>query len=81
MTGRVTPLALSILAVAGWAVSLGVLLARPELFLVALPGVLVLATLGRQASRPACSIAHRISSDRLFEGDSLTVTVTVPLEL
>ena len=77
MTGRVTPLALSILAVAGWAVSLGVLLARPELFLVALPGVLVLATLGRRASRPACSIAHRISSDRLFEGDSLTVTVTV----
>ena len=77
MTGQVTPLALSILAVAGWAVSLAVLLARPELFLVALPGALVLVALGRRGSRPACSIAHRISSDRLFEGDALTVTVTV----
>jgi uncharacterized protein (DUF58 family) len=77
VTGRVTPLALSILAVAGWAVSLAVLLARPELFLVALPGALVLVALGRPGSRPACSIAHRISGDRLFEGDALTVTVTV----
>jgi len=58
VTGRVTPLALSILAVASWAVSLGVLLARPELFLVALPGVLVLATLARRAARPVCSIAR-----------------------
>jgi uncharacterized protein (DUF58 family) len=77
MTGRVTPLALSILTVAGWAVSLGVLFARAELFLVALPSVLVLAALARRAPIPTYSIAHRISSDRLFEGGALTVTVTV----
>lgn len=77
MTGRLTPLALSILAVAAWAVSLGVLAARPEPFLVALPGLLVLATLARRAPVPRCVVAHRISSDRLFEGETTTVTVTV----
>ena len=77
MTARVTPLALSILAVAGWAVSLAVLLARPELLLVALPGVLALATLGRRGLVPRYTIAHRLSADRLFEGETLTVTVTV----
>jgi len=43
MTGRVTPLGVSLLTVAAWAVSLAVLSARPELFVVALPLVLVLA--------------------------------------
>ena len=77
MTGRLTPLALSILAVAAWAISLGVLAARPEPFLVALPGLLVLATLARRTSVPRCVVAHRISGDRLFEGETATVTVTV----
>jgi uncharacterized protein (DUF58 family) len=77
MRGRLTPLALSILAVAAWAISLGVLAARPEPFLVALPGLLVLATLARRPSAPRCTIAHRISRDRLFEGEAATVTVTV----
>ena len=77
MTGRLTPLALSILAVAAWAVSLGVLAARPELFLAALPGLLVLATLARPVPIPRCAIAHRVSGDRLFEGGTVTVTVTV----
>ena len=77
MTGRLTPLALSILAVAAWAISLGVLAARPEPFLVALPGLLVLATLARRAPIPRCAVAHRISGDRLFEGETATVTVTV----
>src|SRR4029077_16774691 len=77
MTARVTLLALSLLAVAGWAVSLAVLLARPELLLVALPGVLALATLGRRGAVPRYTIAHRLSADRLFEGETLTVTVTV----
>jgi len=77
MRGRLTPLALSILALAAWAVSLGVLAARPEPFLVALPGLLVLAALARRSPAPRCTMAHRISSDRLFEGETATVTVTV----
>lgn len=77
MTGRVTPLALSMLAVAAWALSLAVLLARAELLLVALPGLLALGALARRAAPPACTIAHRVSADRLFEGGALTVTVAV----
>ena len=77
MTGRITPLALSILAVAAWALSLAVLLARAELLLVALPGVLVLGALARRAGPPECRIVHHVSADRLFEGDAVTVTVTV----
>jgi uncharacterized protein (DUF58 family) len=77
MTGRLTPLALSILTLAAWAVSLGVLVARPEPFLVALPALLVLATLARRAPIPGHSIGHRVSSDRLLEGGTTTVTVTV----
>ena len=77
MTARVTPLALSLLGVAAWAVSLGVLSGRPELLATALPILLLLATLARPASRPDYSIAHEISSDRAFEGGAVTVTVTV----
>jgi uncharacterized protein (DUF58 family) len=77
MTGRVTPLAVSLLAVAAWAVSLGVLSARPELIAAALPILLVLAALAARARVPDHAIAHAISADRVFEGDSLTVTVTV----
>ena len=36
-----------------------------------------LATLARRAPVPRCVVAHRISSDRLFEGETTTVTVTV----
>lgn len=77
MTGRVAPLAPLLLAIAASAVSLGVLSARPELFVATLPLVLALATLARRAPRPDYSIVHEISSDRLFEGDAVTVTVTV----
>ena len=40
--------------------------------------MLVLAALGRRAARPALLASrHRISRDRLFEGEALTVTVTI----
>jgi uncharacterized protein (DUF58 family) len=77
MTTRVTPFALSLMVIAAWAVSLGVLSARPELFAVALPILLVLAPLARRAPRPDLSIAHEISSNRVFEGGAVRVTVTV----
>lgn len=77
MTGRVTPLALSLLAVAGWAVSLAVLSGRPELLVATLPILVLLATLARPAARPGYSIEHEISSDRIFEGGTVTVTMTV----
>jgi uncharacterized protein (DUF58 family) len=77
MNGRVTPLALSLLTVAGWALLLAVLSGRPELFVVALPITLVLAALARPAPVPDEEIVHEISRDRLFEGDRVTVQVMV----
>jgi len=77
MTARLTPLGLSLLTVAAWALSFAVLSARAELFVAALPLVLALATLTLRRSAPDYSLIHEVSADRVFEGESLTVTVTV----
>jgi uncharacterized protein (DUF58 family) len=77
MIGRVSSVAPSLLVVATWAVSLGVLSARPELFVLALPILLVLAGLALRAAHPEYSIAREVSGDRVFEGGAVTVTVTV----
>ena len=77
MTGRVTPLGMSLLTVAAWAVSLAVLSARPELFVAALPLVLVLAMSALRRSTPDYSVVHEVSAARLIEGESVWVTVTV----
>src|SRR5262245_21610120 len=77
MTGRVTPLGLSLLTVIMWALSLAVLSARPELFVAALPLMMTLATLVRSATSPDYSLTHQLSADRIFEGEALTVTITV----
>ncbi len=77
MTWRVTPLTLSLLTVAAWVLSLAVLTARPDLFVAVLPLALVLATLAVRPSAPDYSVTHRISGDRVFEGDTVTVTVEV----
>jgi uncharacterized protein (DUF58 family) len=77
MSGRVTPLARSLFAVVALAVSLAVLSGRPELLVVTVPMALALATLAARGPRPDYSIAHELSSDRVFEGGAVTVTVTV----
>ena len=77
MTWRVTPLTLSLLTVSAWVLSLAVLTARPDLFAAVLPLALVLATLAVPPAAPDYSVIHRISSDRVFEGDLVTVTVDV----
>jgi len=77
MTGRVTPLGLSLLTVAAWALSLAVIAARPELFVAALPLVLALAMPAWYRSGPDYTLGHQVSADRVNEGESLTVTVTV----
>jgi uncharacterized protein (DUF58 family) len=78
--GPVTPLAMSMLTAIAWAVSLAVLSARPELFLAALPLALALATVAARRSRPDHAVALRVSADRVFEGDAVTVTVEVTAE-
>jgi uncharacterized protein (DUF58 family) len=77
MTGRVTPLGLSLLTVAAWAVSLAVISARPELFVAALPLVLVLAMAAARRSAPDYAVVHQVSAERVMEGERLSVTVTV----
>ncbi len=77
MTSRVTPLGLSVLAVAGCALSLAVLSGRPELFVAALPLLLALVPLALRGPALDHRIAHEVSRARVLEGESVTVTVTV----
>ena len=77
MTTRTTSLALSIMAVAGCALSLGVLSGRPELFIAALPLLLALLPLALGAPALDHRITHEISRERVFEGECVTVSVTV----
>jgi uncharacterized protein (DUF58 family) len=77
MTGRLTPLGLSLLAVTAWTLSLGVLAARAELFVVALPLLIALATLASRLRAPDFTVTYQVTPERLFEGDRVTVTVTV----
>ena len=77
MTWRVTPLTRSLLTVIAWILSLAVLTARADLFVAVLPLALVLATLAVRPSPPDYAVTHRISRDRVFEGDTVTVTVEV----
>ena len=77
MTGRLTPLGVSLLTVAAWAVSLAVLSARPELLAAALPLVLALAMAARRRFVPDYALTHDVSTDRAIEGEIFFVTVTV----
>jgi uncharacterized protein (DUF58 family) len=77
MTGRVTPLGLTLLVVTVWALALGILVARPELFVAAVPLVLVMASLARRPAAPGFALVHHASAERVFEGESVTVTVDV----
>ncbi len=77
MTERVTPLTVSILTVAAWALSLAMFAARPELFVAALPLLVTLAALGFRPSISDYGLTQVISGDRVFEGERVTVTVTV----
>ena len=77
MTHRMTGLNVAALTLIAWALWFGVLTGRSELFLVTVPLLigLVRASLGRR--RPRYSLAHEISTSRLFEGDLARVTVTL----
>lgn len=77
MTGRVTPLGLALLTVAAWAVSLALLVARPEPLIAAIPLALVLLALARPRPAPQYALACELSADRVFEDDVVTVTITV----
>jgi uncharacterized protein (DUF58 family) len=77
MSARVTRLAGSIVSLIGLALFLGVLSGRAELFLVAVPLLVTLFSTALRADRPQYALTHEVSEARVFEGDALTVTVTV----
>ena len=77
MTGRISPLTLSLLTVAAWALVLAVATARADLFLVALPPLAVLGALALNRTAPGYELIHHVSRDRLFEGESTAVSVTI----
>jgi uncharacterized protein (DUF58 family) len=77
MTGRVTPLGLALLDAAAWALPLGILAARPELFIAAIPLALVLLTLAIRRPAPQYSLTCELSADRVFEDEGVTVTITL----
>lgn len=77
MTERLTPLALSLLAVAAWALALGVLAARPELFVAALPLLIPLGALARPSRAPDYRLTHEVSATSLFEHEAVAVTILV----
>jgi uncharacterized protein (DUF58 family) len=77
MTPRPTRVTRSLLALVAWAVFLGVLSARPEPFLVAVPLLVALAGAGLAVRGDEYALTHEITTDRLFEGERVTVTVTL----
>jgi uncharacterized protein (DUF58 family) len=77
MSPRVTRLAGSIVSLIALALFLGVLSGRAELFLLAVPSLVTLFSTALRADRPQYTLTHDVSAARVFEGDALTVTVTV----
>jgi len=72
-----TTLNLSILALAGWALFLGVATGRAELLVAAVPLLAALVLGQRTARPPALQLDHAVSDARLVEGERVTVTVTL----
>lgn len=78
MSWRPTALNLSFVTLVGWALFLGVLSGRAELIAAAVPLVVALAV-GRRVMSPAGTwqLGRHVSTDRLVEGERMTVTVTL----
>ncbi len=80
MRARLTPVALSTLRLVAVALFLGVLVGRPELWLVALPLLLRLLLSAIEPGTPRYRLEYATSATRLFEGGRLTVTITLTAE-
>ncbi len=74
---RVTPLGLSVVTLVAWGLVLGMLAGRAELIVIVIPLLIGLLRPTRVNTADECSLAHEVSTERLFEGDRLRVTVTV----
>jgi uncharacterized protein (DUF58 family) len=77
MTMRLTPLALSVVTLGAWGLVLAVLSGRAELAVVVMPLLLGLLRIGRARVRWDWSLRRALSATRVFEGERVTVAVTV----
>jgi uncharacterized protein (DUF58 family) len=77
MVIRVSPQAYRLLVVVALALFLGVAFARVDLVLVAVPCLLALLVGVAVDTAATYTVTHQVSQTRLFEGDVLTVTVTI----
>lgn len=77
MTRRITPLAYGLATVLAWALFLGVLTGRAELFIAAAPLAVAFLSARGAGREPRYRLRHEVSAERLAEGGRLTVTVTL----
>ncbi|HEY8872102.1 MAG TPA: DUF58 domain-containing protein [Stellaceae bacterium] len=77
MIPRATPLAFAVATVIGWALVLGILADRAELFVAAIPLAAGLLGVGPRTRAPRLELRQEISADRLAEGDRVVVSVHV----
>jgi uncharacterized protein (DUF58 family) len=77
VNARPTPVVFALATVVAWAVFLGVLVNRAELFIVAVPVAVALLSRRQAADRLRFAISHELSSRRLAEGDRVAVAVRV----
>lgn len=77
MSTGLTPLAVSVMTLGAWGVVLGVLSGRAELIVVVLPLLLGLLRVSRSTPPRDWSLAHSLSTNRVFEGERVAVTVTI----
>jgi uncharacterized protein (DUF58 family) len=75
--GRASPQAFAAATLIAWALFLGVLLARAELFVAAIPLALGFLSVTRPHPFPRYKWQQTLSTDRLAEGDKATVSVTL----
>jgi uncharacterized protein (DUF58 family) len=80
MTWRITRASLSTLTLVSLALVLGVVSGRAELMLVSVPLALRLLAAARRPEAPRYRLLHELSTPRLFEGETATVTVSLIAE-
>lgn len=77
MTGRETPLLMTLCVLVAWALFLGLLSGRYELFIVAVPLIVALLSARRGVVDGELHVETALSATRLMEGDRLILTVAV----
>jgi uncharacterized protein (DUF58 family) len=80
MSWRITRASLSTLTLVLLALLLAVVSGRVELILASVPLLLRLLAAGRRPEQPRYTLVHELSTPRVFEGETATVTVALTAE-